>query len=215
MYQDRTEAGAALARDLEALKLESPVVLALPRGGVPVALPVAKTLGAPLDLVLVRKIGVPGQPELAAGAMVDGPPEQVFWNRDIMRALRLSEKDMLPVKDKARTELARRREVWGAGNAVPLEGRDAIVIDDGIATGATMRAALMALRARNPARIILAVPVAARDTLAEMASLVDEVVCPLVPDYFHAVGLHYRRFDQVPDAEVGKMMALARDDAEN
>ena len=210
MYDDRHAAGVALAAELQELEMDHPVVLALPRGGVPVALPVAQALQAPLDLILVRKIGVPGQPELAAGAMVAGPPEQVFWNRDILSALRLSEADMVAKKAKARTELARRRGTWGAAEPVSVDGRDVIVIDDGIATGATMRAALMALRTRNPVRIILAVPVAARDTLEALTPLVDNVVCPLVPALFRAVGLHYRVFTQVSDADVGRMMTAAR-----
>ena len=207
MYNDRTKAGEALARELAELELTDPVVFALPRGGVPVALPVAETLGAPLDLILVRKIGAPGQPELAAGAIVDGPPEHIFLNERLLEAMRLTRADLRATIEAKRRELAERRQSWLGGRApVEVTGRDAIVVDDGIATGATVRAALMALRERGPARIILAVPVAARDTLDDLRPLVDDVICPLVPDVFRAVGLHYRVFDQTPDDAVRRSM---------
>lgn len=210
MYADREEAGQELARALAGLDLERPVVLALPRGGVPVALPVAQALGAPLDLILVRKIGVPGHPELAAGAIVDGPPEHIHFNEGILKSLGIGHDALADTVAAKRAELACRRARWLNGRApVSVAGRDAVVIDDGIATGATMHAALMALRDRGPRRIVLAVPVAAADTLAELRDLADVVVCPLVPGYFRAVGLHYRRFDQVPDAAVAGMMAGA------
>ncbi|GAB4303760.1 MAG: phosphoribosyltransferase family protein [Roseovarius sp.] len=203
MYRDRTEAGEILARALAGMRLQRPVVLALPRGGVPVAAPVARALGAPLDLILVRKIGVPGQPELAAGAIVDGPPEHLWLNHALMRSLGLTRADLEPVIAARRAELAERRRDWLAGRAPrDLRGRDAIVIDDGIATGATIRAALAALRLRGPARVILAVPVAAADTLEELRPLADEIVCPEAPRAFRAVGLHYRNFDQVPGSAV-------------
>lgn len=210
MYTDRHDAALALVSELEKLKLDRPVVLALPRGGVPVALPIARALGAPLDLILVRKIGAPGQPELAAGAMVDGPPEQVFLNQRIMEALRLTRADLMQVIQTKREELAARRETYLADRApVDVTGRSVILVDDGIATGATVRAALLALKERDPAEIILAVPVAARDTLDILTPLVTRVVCPLVPEYFRAVGLHYKRFEQVPDSAVAEMMARA------
>lgn len=207
MYRDRSDAGESLARALRETRLDRPVVLALPRGGVPVALPVARALGAPLDLVLVRKIGVPGQEELAAGAIVDGPPEHLWLNEPLMRGLGLSRADLEPTITARRAELAERRRDWLQGRApVDLAGRDAIVVDDGIATGATMRTALTALRERGPARVILAVPVAAADTLDELRPLADRVVCPLVPAHFHAVGLHYRNFGQVSGDAVRRAM---------
>lgn len=210
MYRDRTEAGEMLAQELRGMALSDPVVLALPRGGVPVALPVARALGAPLDLILVRKIGLPGQPEVAAGAIVDGPPEHVHFNRRILEGLGLTEADLADTVAGKRAELASRRALWLGGRApVPVAGRDAVVVDDGIATGATMRAALMALRDRGPRRIVLAAPVAAADTLAALRPLADAVVCPLVPAVFRAVGLHYRAFDQVADAAVTRMLADA------
>lgn len=207
MYRDRSDAGEALARALRKIELDRPVVLALPRGGVPVALPVARALGAPLDLVLVRKIGVPGQEELAAGAIVDGPPEHLWLNEPLMRGLGFSRADLEPTITARRAELAERRRDWLQDRApVDLAGRDAIVVDDGIATGATMRTALTALRERGPARVILAVPVAAADTLDELRPLADRIVCPLVPAHFRAVGVHYCEFAQVPGEEVRRAM---------
>lgn len=215
-YADRSAAGQALAAELAVLDLEDPVVLALPRGGVPVALPVARVLDAPLDLILVRKIGCPGQPELAAGAIVDGPPEHVHLNIPILRAFGLRRKDLAQTIETRRAELADRRRRWlGGRGPVAVAGRSAILVDDGIATGATVQAALMALRDRGPARIVLAVPVAAQDTLENLAPLVDQVVCPLVPRDFQAVGLHYRRFDQVSDDTVTRIMAEARHRTQN
>ena len=172
-------------RAVAALDLTDPVVFALPRGGVPVALPVAKALDAPLDLLLVRKIGTPGQRELAAGALVDGPPEHIVFNDRVMQALRLSELDLDGIIAEERAKNAVRRQQWLQGRApVNVKGRSAVVVDDGIATGSTMRAAVMALRARGPREIVLAVPVAAADTLEEMRALVDHVVCPQVPAHF-------------------------------
>ncbi len=212
MYQDRKAAGVQLAQALTELELTNPVVYALPRGGVPVAQPVAEALTAPLDLVLVRKIGVPGQPELAAGAIVDGPPEHVFLNERLMTALGLTRDDLEATIATRRAELAERRKSWLDARApLGLKGRDAIVVDDGIATGSTVRAALMALRAQGAARIILAVPVAAADTLAELRPLVDDIICPLVPEVFRAVGLHYRDFGQTPDEDVRRAMEAEQD----
>lgn len=210
MYENRTEAGEALARELQGEDLPRPVVCALPRGGVPVALPVARALRAPLDLVLVRKIGVPGHEELAAGAIVDGPPEHIHFNDHVLSAMHLEPGDFDGVINRKREELLERRAAYLAGRArVDVRGRTVVLVDDGIATGATVRAALLALRDRHPAQIILAVPVAAADTLETLKPLVDRVVCPLVPRYFQAVGVHYRNFNQVPDAAVAEMMADA------
>ncbi|MDQ2089797.1 phosphoribosyltransferase [Marimonas arenosa] len=208
MYETREAAGEVLAEAVAALDLTDPVVFALPRGGVPVALPVAKVLGAPLDLMLVRKIGLPMQPELAAGALVDGPPEHIVWNEFVLSASGLSEADLQDIVIEERAKNADRRRLWLKGRApIDVTGRSAVVVDDGIATGATMKAALKGLRERGPKEIVLAVPVAAADTLEEMRTLAEYVVCPLVPDYFRAVGLHYRKFGQVADDEVAAMMA--------
>lgn len=206
MFQDRTEAGERLADRLGAMALADPVVYALPRGGVPVALPVAQRLAAPLDLLLVRKIGAPGQPELAAGAVVEGA--EPVWNPGVLAAFGVTRADMAPRVAEKRDEIAERRRLWLAGRApVPVAGRTAVVVDDGIATGATMRAALAGLRGRGAGRIVLAVPVAPPDVVAALRPLVDDLVCLECPAAFHAVGAHYRVFDQVPDAAVAAMLA--------
>ena len=208
MFTDRAEAGNELAERIAAMQLADPVVLALPRGGVPVAVPVAARLGAPLDLILVRKIGVPGHEELAAGALVEGA-EPVF-NPDVLRMTGRTEADLARMVERKRAEIAARRSLYLAGRApVPLAGRTAVVIDDGIATGASMRAALKGLAQREPARIVLAVPVAPRDALEALRALVDDIVCLEMPDFFYAVGAHYREFGQVSDDEVARAMAAA------
>jgi putative phosphoribosyl transferase len=208
MYSDRTEAGEKLADALEGLALPRPVVLALPRGGVPVALPVARRLHAPIDLLLVRKIGVPGHEELAAGALIEGA--EPVWNGDVLALEGLTPEDFARAIAAKRSEIAERRKLWLAGRApVPLDGRTAIVVDDGIATGATMRAALAGLAGRGAAEIVLAVPVAAPDSLAALAPLASRVVCPEQPQAFYAVGAHYAQFAQVPDNAVAQMIAEA------
>ncbi|PRX37704.1 Predicted phosphoribosyltransferase [Meinhardsimonia xiamenensis] len=208
-FADREEAGQLLAERLAAEgPWNDPVVLALPRGGVPVARPVADRLGAPLDLLLVRKIGAPGNPELAVGAVVDGTDREAVWNDDLLRLMGLSREDMAPAVARALAEIEERRRLYLGDRApVPVEGRDVIVIDDGIATGATMRAALRAVRRRNPASVTLAVPVAPADTLHELRPLVDRLVCLAVPEPFHAVGLHYEDFRQTTDEEVRALLA--------
>ena len=209
MFKDRTDAGEKLADRLAEMTLREPVVLALPRGGVPVAAPVARRLGAPLDLLMVRKIGMPGAPELAAGAVVEGGAPA--FNEEMLRALRLSEADFEGEIAEKRAEIeARQTRLRAGADRVPLAGRDAIVVDDGIATGATVRAALIALRARGPARILLAVPVAPPDTLADLGALADEMICLHAPDPFRAVSLHYRHFDQTDDETVAALLKAAR-----
>lgn len=208
MFHDRDEAGARLADALAGLDLPDPVVLALPRGGVPVALPVARALNAPLDLLLVRKIGTPGNPELAAGAVVEGA-EPVF-NREILTALGLTEADFAGAVAAKRREIASRRALWLKGRpVVPRTGKTLIVVDDGIATGATVRAALAGLAEAQAAALVLAVPVAPSDTLATLEPLCDRIVCLESPAFFGAVGAHYARFNQVDDAEVTRMLAAA------
>lgn len=207
MFENRQQAGEALAAQVVQLELERPVVLALPRGGVPVALPVARALNAPLDLILVRKIGVPGQPELAAGALVEGPPEEIVWNRGVMEGMRLTPADLESAVLRERARIGERREAWLKGRTpVDLEGRSAVLVDDGIATGATVRAALKALRSREPKEVVLAVPVAAADTAREMEQLADRVICLERPARFGSVGFHYRDFGQVADEDVAAML---------
>jgi putative phosphoribosyl transferase len=211
MFQDRREAGEALAEALAGLALADPVVLALPRGGLPVAAPVAERLGAPLDLVLVRKIGAPGQEELAVGAVVDGPAHEAVFNTDVLAMLGLQEASFADAVAGRLAEIeARRVRYLGDAAPVPVAGRTAIVVDDGIATGATVRAALLGLRRRGPGEIVLAVPVAPAESLARLEPLVSRMVCLEQPVPFHAVGAHYRDFAQVEDAEVAAILKAAR-----
>ena len=203
MFRDRTDAGAQLAQALAEYQAADPVVLALPRGGLPVARVVADALGAPLDIVLVRKIGAPGQSELALGALVDGDPPQAVLNADLIELLGVSEEYLEQEKQALTAELNRRRESYlGDRKRADVAGKTAIVVDDGIATGATMRAALTATRRRGPETLVLAVPVAPAESLHGLSGEVDSVICLSTPDHFRAVSLHYQRFPQVSDDEV-------------
>jgi putative phosphoribosyl transferase len=210
IFQDREAAGLRLAERLRHLKTRRPVVLALPRGGVSVAAPIAAALEAPLGVLIVRKIGAPMQPELAIGAVVDGDEPTLVFNEDILRLMGLTEAEREYAKKKAIGEIAARREQFaGLGADVPCEQRTVIVVDDGIATGATVRAALKALRQRKPERLVLAVPVAPPETLEILAKDADEIVCLETPDPFYAVGAHYLQFDQVSDDDVIAMLRAA------
>jgi putative phosphoribosyl transferase len=211
MFRDRVEAGRLLAEAVGDRGRSNAVVLALPRGGVPVAIAVARALHAPIDLLLVRKIGAPGNPELAVGAVAEGTPPSVVIDDE---TLAWSGEDAGYVRRAAVAQLAeieRRRALYLANAArVPVAGRTVILVDDGIATGTTVRAALQALRARRPARIVLAVPVAAADTVAALRPLVDELICLRQPPLFGGVGEHYEDFHQVSDAEVIASLEAAR-----
>lgn len=207
-FSDRTEAGRLLADRLERENYDDPVVLALPRGGVPVAAEISRALAAPMDLILVRKIGAPGQPELALGAVVAAPAPQLVVNEDVRRQTGVSEAELERSKKRQLAEIDRRRSLYLQGrDPVPVAGRTAIVVDDGIATGATIRAALKALRIAEPARLVLAVPVAPASTVRALQDEVDDCICLEMPEPFWAVGLHYRDFDPVPDQEVAAIMA--------
>lgn len=204
LFADRTEAAHALAARLVAADLARPVVvLALPRGGVPIGAVVAQRLHAPLDLLLVRKIGAPGQPELAVAAVVDGAAPETVVDAALAEATGADDAHIRHGVAGALRELERRRRVYLAGRpAVPLQGATAIVVDDGIATGTTVRAALKAVRRRGAAHVVLAVPVAPHDTLAALAADVDAVVCLAEPSPFRAVGDHYADFRQLGDDDV-------------
>lgn len=206
-FADRTKAGEQLAAALAGRGFVDPVVLALPRGGVPVALAVARRLRAPLDLVIVRKIGLPDQPELAVGAVVDGDRPDLEVNADVARRAGLDRLDIVKLAEPELAEIGRRRALYLAGRApVPLRGRCAIVVDDGIATGATMRVALRAVQRQGPAMLVVAVPVAAPQTLAGLHGMADEVICLHSPRDFAAVGASYAAFAQVSDAEVTTLL---------
>jgi predicted phosphoribosyltransferase len=207
-FSDRSEAGRQLAAALVQYSNEQTVILALPRGGVPVAAEVAAALGAPLDLVLVRKIGVPFQPELAMGAVVDGPAPLVVRNEDVIAAAAISDAEFDAVCKQELAEIERRRERYvGKRPHAEVAGRIAIVVDDGIATGATMRAALRATRGRKPNKLILAVPVAPTETIAAMQNEADEIVCLEEHLLFGAIGFYYRNFRQISDGEVVATLA--------
>lgn len=207
MFRDRNDAADRLARALEPYSGESPLVLAIPRGAVPMGRILADELDGELDVVLVRKIGAPFQPELALGAIDESG--QVHWTPGL--GPQAASSSWLERAKREQLELMRkRRERYGARrHPVDPEGRVVIVVDDGLATGSTMVAALAAVRARKPARLICAVPVAASDSLARVRPLADEVVCLSVPDWFGAVSQFYRHFDQVEDDEVERILASA------
>ncbi|WP_338491127.1 alpha/beta family hydrolase [Streptomyces sp. SJL17-4] len=200
-FSDRTDAGRQLAARLDHLKGHDVVVLGLPRGGVPVAAEVADALDAPLDICLVRKLGVPQQPELAMGALGEGGVRVV--NERVLHEAGVGARDLAAVEEREHAELDQRaRRYRGSRPSVPLEGRTVLVVDDGLATGATALAACRVVRARGAARIILAVPVAPRGWTARLGGEADETVSVHAPDLFYAIGQFYRDFTQTPDAEV-------------
>jgi len=210
LFVNRREAGRQLAQRLLTLKDKNPVVLALPRGGVPVGFEIARALAAPLDLALVRKIGVPYQEEFALGAVADGEYPVLVIDQHLMDALSISQEYVDEAKAAALQEIERRRRVYlGDRQPVDVAGRTAIIVDDGIATGSTMLAALRATRRREPARLVLAVPVAPLDTLRQLELEADETVCLDTPPNFRAVGQFYREFPQLEDEEVIELLDQA------
>ncbi|MGA3303271.1 MAG: phosphoribosyltransferase family protein [Methylovirgula sp.] len=207
-FKDRADAGTKLAEALRSYKDLRPVVLALPRGGVPVAAKVARALDAPLDLLLVRKIGLPGQEELAMGAVVDGGAPITVRNEDVIASAGVNEAEFAVVRDRELAEIERRRANYIGNRArAEIEGRVVIVVDDGIATGATTRAALKALRLRKPKTLILAVPVGPTDTIEAMQGEADVVVCLEEYEIFGAIGIFYADFHQISDREVMATLA--------
>ncbi|MFM9858778.1 phosphoribosyltransferase family protein [Pseudoxanthobacter sp. M-2] len=208
-FLDRADAGRRLARALVHLLPDKPVVLALPRGGVPVAAELAQALHAPLDLVIARKIGTPMQPEVAMGAVVDGDAPIVLRNEDIIRYARVSEDEFRVIANAEIGEIERRRERYLAGRpSVDVHDRVVVLVDDGIATGATVRAAIRAVRRRHPARMILALPVGPTAVVEQLRRDVDELVCLEVHDRFTSVGGFFVDFRPTSDEEV--LAALAR-----
>jgi putative phosphoribosyl transferase len=207
-FSDRIDAGQHLANALTDYKRQHPVVLALPRGGVLVAAETAAALGAPLDVVLVRKIGVPFQPELAMGAVVDGSEPVVVRNDGVIRITQVEEAEFTAARDRELAKIERRRKLYLENRPHPeLKGKTIIIVDDGIATGATVRAALRAIRMRKPRKLVLAVPVAPTAALRELRSEVDEIVCLEDYENFGAIGFFYDDFRQISDAEVIDLLA--------
>ncbi|SSC65374.1 phosphoribosyltransferase [Ciceribacter selenitireducens] len=215
-FKDRIDAGEQLADALERLRGEDVVVIALPRGGVEVALPVARRLGAPMTLLIVRKIGLPSQPELAMGAIVDGDKPITVRNESVIGFSGVEEAEFDAVVARELSEIHRRQALYlGGRKPVPIEGRVAIVVDDGIATGATVRAALKGLRARKPAKIVLAVPVASEDALGMLRDDADEVVVLEGLSALGAIGFSYRHFPQLSDADVIAALDAAETPVQN
>lgn len=213
-FRDRRDAGRQLASELTGYAAEHPVVLALPRGGVPVGYEVARALDAPLDVWVVRKIGVPWHPELGVGAVEESGT--VYLERGMLAALGLSESELAEVIEKERAEVQRRvKSFRGDAGRPRVAGQTVLLVDDGIATGGTVRAALRAIRAQGPKRVVLAVPVAAHETLEELASEVDQTVCLLSPRSMHAIGLWYQDFRQVSSREVVHLLDQRRDERAN
>lgn len=209
-FLDRGDAGRKLAKLLREYTGLPNVVFALPRGGLPVALEVAKALGAPLDLALVRKIGLPFCPELAMGAIMDGEPPVIVRNEEVIAAHEISEKDFQVCCQRELREIRRRQHLYlGDRPNRNISGMTAFIVDDGLATGATMRTAIKGLRLRHPERIVVAVPVASVDVLPLLRREADEVVCLETPVDFQAVGLHYRSFPQLTDEDVLDALAKA------
>ena len=208
-FFDRTEAGRFLAENLSNYaNREDVLVLALPRGGVPVAAEVAKRLNAPLDVFVVRKLGLPGHPELAMGAIASGGVR--VFNGEVVNALRIPDEVVDAVSAEELAELQRREKVYRAGlPPLDVEGKTIIVVDDGIATGSTMLAAVSALRQLNAARIIIAAPVVAASTYREMQRAADEVTAVIMPERFYAVGQWYEDFSQTSDEEVRDLLTRA------
>ncbi len=205
-FADRREAGRELAERLRKYAGRSDVVvLALPRGGVPIAYEVAEALGAPLDLFLVRKLGTPGHRELAMGAIASGGVRVL--NDEVVRWYGIPASAIDAVAREEQQELERREQLYREGRPpAKLEGRIAILVDDGLATGSTMRAAVRAVKTQQPSRVIVAVPVGARDTCSEFGEIAEEVVCARMPEPFSAVGQWYRDFDQTTDEEVRQLL---------
>jgi putative phosphoribosyl transferase len=202
-YQDRSDAGRRLAKALSEYRGRNAVVLALPRGGVPVAAEVAAALDAPLDLLLVRKIGVPTQPELAMGAVVDGTAPVVVRNEEVIELSGTTADEFDAACKRELAEIERRRQLYiGERSRAEIAGQVVIVIDDGIATGATTRAALQAIRNRKPKELVLAVPVAPPDAITQLRKEVDALIYLETPELFGAISYFYRDFRQVSDQEV-------------
>ena len=210
LFEDRGDAGRRLAERLGPYADERPVVFALPRGGVPVGAEVARSLGAPLEVIVSRKLGAPGQPEFGIGAVAPGGVR--ILNERVVRTLGIEEDYLEMISARESAEVERRLRLFrGEGRPYPdLDGRTAILVDDGLATGVTARAALLTLRGLHPRRLVLAVPVCAPQTVDLLRSETDDLICLLAPPDLEAIGFWYRNFDQTPDEEVVRLLEEAR-----
>jgi len=210
-FIDRRDAGQHLAAELQGRSFSDPIVLALPRGGVPVGYEVAQALHAPLEILLVRKLGAPGHEEFGIGAVVDGAHPQLVLHTEAIALLGVSPEYIDQERDRQLAEIERRRYLYrGDTPALSVKDRTAIIVDDGVATGGTMLVALSAMCRSSPKRIVVAVPVAAPDTVAKLSEQADEVICLAAPPSFRAVGMHYSDFTQTSDQEVIELLAAQR-----
>ena len=210
LFANRKEAGEQLAVKLARFEGQETIVLALPRGGIPIGFEVAKRLRAPLDVILVRKLGVPFQPELAYGAVVDGDQPEIVINEEVKQYINLSRKALEEQSADALKEIERRRMLYRADRPRPeIKGRTVVVVDDGIATGMTVRASLRAIRRAQPQKLVLAIPVAPTDTIIELHDDADEIICLAKPQPFYAISPHYADFHQVSDEEVIALLEQA------
>lgn len=210
MFADRQDAGRRLAKTLANLKLESPIVMAVPRGGVPVGAEVARALAVPMDIIVARKLRAPAQPELGIGAIVNGDHPESVLNPELIAILGVSPEYLRTETERELREIARRQAAYRGGRpATPVVGHTVILVDDGIATGGSIRAALRGLRRLNPRRVVLAVPVAPADTVENLRKEADEVVCLETPEEFSAIGEFYDDFSQTSDEEVVELLAEA------
>lgn len=210
-FDNRRQAGQLLAQRLTHLAAKHPIILALPRGGVPVAFEVAKVLQAPLDLLFVRKIGAPGREEFGIGAVMDGDQPQLVLNDDIIRHIAPDQGGVLAEIQRQLAEIRRRRLAYGSScPGLPIAGRTVVIVDDGIATGSTMKAALRGARTHGADWLVLAVPVAPPSTIAELEPECDEVVCLIMPERLGAVGAFYGDFTQTDDDEVVSLLHEAQ-----
>ena len=207
IFKNRQQAGQLLANEVVRQGYKDPVVLGLPRGGVPIAAEVAAKLKAPLDIILVRKIGAPMQAELAIGAVVDGDAPEIVRNERLIRELGISEDEFIEDAQRQLEIIEARRKLWVAGRPrIPVKDKTAIIVDDGIATGATVRASLKALKRQGPMRTVVATPVAPLQAVEDLQQEADDVICLETPGYFGAIGFFYRDFSQVSDAEVSRLL---------
>jgi len=203
IFENRRQAGQLLALEVERRGYANPIVIGLPRGGVPVAAEVAARLKAPLDLILVRKIGAPMQPELAIGAVVDGGAPEIVRNEELVRAVGITDDEFKELAKHQLKIIEERRKLWLAGRPpIPFKDKTVIIVDDGIATGATVRVSVHAVKKQDPKLVVVATPVAPPETVEALRREADDVVCLEAPDYLGAIGLFYRDFTPVSDAEV-------------